>query len=173
MRVPPRGRVGRDYHQRRAPFAVGMTPGVLPLAVQSRTHRSTRRSCICGGIEWATWSGGSADVWSARPPPRLLPAVAPPGREACPQRAECGRNARPALGAGCPPLDRQGQACGRPTPACFASRAARHRLLARPQPVTSMQCERRVSRGTPNNEPADPAFGSKQSNTQAGDACTQ
>ena len=89
-----------------SPLRVGMTPGVLPLAVQSLTQRATRRSYVCGGMERATRAGGSADIWSERPPapvagvlPRLLPAVALPGWGGV--LAKGGAWTERALGFGC------------------------------------------------------------------------
>lgn len=252
------------------------------MAVQSLTQRATRRSYVCGSMERATRAGGSADIWSERPPPRLR-AFSPgccrllpcPGGEACSPRAEPGRSARSASGAGvhssyigwvrsaaaptpsspgwggcvtrwvaaalaqartssrprvfrlpyapslsCTPwLHLQlhlPPGLDHPAPLCLLTSHPKHpnlnicaRIAFRPrklgttadvfntkltryhdcifrfcrlarkkrrnsrrhsashtQPVTSRQCMRRVSRGTPNNKTADPAFGSKQPNTQ-------
>lgn len=103
-----------------SPLRVGMTPGVLPLAVRSLTQRATRRSYVCGSMERATRAGGSADIWSEQPPapvagvlPRLLPAVALPGWGGV--LAKGGAWTERALGFGCTLfLYRLGQVCGYP-----------------------------------------------------------
>ena len=130
-----------------SPLRIGMTPGVLPLAVQSLTQRATRRSYVCGSMERATRAGGSADIWSERPPPRLLPAVALPGWGGV--LAKGGAWTERALGFGCRGallLYRLGQVCGCPHSIVPWLGGLRHPVGARrPGPGENLKPPPRVS----------------------------